>query len=1405
MTNNRRICFLTIALSLMISVAGFAAEVSKAPGMSYLDVNKILQVSQLKRGMKGYALTVFQGTKIEKFSIEILGVLKKANSGRDLILVRIGGGPMATRGLGVASGMSGSPVYIDGKLVGAISMAMTFSKEPIGMVTPITDMVESLDDSLPKHADGYSSINELDEPAVVGGRTFSKIVIDGPANKSDKPGEGELHVTPLAMPIMVTGVSQRGIASLKEMLAPYNLEVMAGIGGGADTTSKFNPKLEPGAAVGVSLVTGDIDMTATGTVTYCTGNKLVAFGHPFFQGIGPIDAPMTTAYISDVMASYNSSTKLGFPLKVVGRVFQDRPWSIAGAVGDFPNLIPITVSVKDQTIKRNKIFNAKVINHPLLAGQLATIAVGEAISQVHTGAGDATAEVSYEIIADRIGTIKRSNIFFDPTSIESSSVKDVASMLQLLGNNPFFPLDIKSVKVDVVITDKRKTATVDRIFVKKSEYAPGETVEVGVVLRPYKKERITKTYSIKIPATAQNGKVTLSVRGGGTQLSLLSMISAISGGEGAISGDSGANADNVKQLVDKYLEKECNNQVVVQLIMPSTTVNVAGETLTGMPSSIADVMKTSRSSGLKMERDEVKALFDEDMIVAGSAKLIIDVKQKSFNENKTGSTAPKSAPGTPGLVFSADDSVDTSFVIQNDDNYTTENMDADPSDPLPVIDPAADAKPVTVPEPVKDEEAAKTEDKKPSPPTPAAKSDVKTVVRQAQTWSQRSQADFAKGTFSGVAASSENKLELTPTLKKLAETPEQFVWCVAPAKGGILAGTGNSGKIYFVADNGDVKLFCETGALEVHAMAHDSKGNLYAATSPDGKVFKITPDGKSSLLFKTEERFVVALTADGKDNIYAGVGDAGKIYRITPDGAGSVFASINEQQILSLKWDANGYLLAGTGINGVVYKISADGAAQPVFDAPESAISSITSDSKGNIYAGTSPKGVVYKISPDGGSKPVYTGTAKVLSMAADPSDNIYAVSDGSLVKISPDETIVQLDSAKDTAQFLALAFNSSNNTLYAGAGNIGSIYVSKVSDTAGTYESPVHDTKMISKWGRIKWAAEAPKGTLVELQTRCGNVDTPDNTWSGWSKLYTKGSGEQITGKDARYIQYRVALKTSKSQVSPTVSGVTISYLTPNQQPKISLTEPVGGSTLSGSKSIKWTGSDPDKDTLTYDVFYSKDGKAWTALMGGATSVSEEKNMTTEEIAGKVKSELEKSTDVPDDMKKIILEGQEGAVAAAHATTNAAAGQSSTSSTYNWDTTKLPDGAYCIKVVASDKTSNATGALTEKAESDPIIVCNTPPELIILAKKSIEVKGTGLANIGGNASSKLVDIAGVQYRIDGGDWMAAAPEDGVFDSPSESFTVTTSVLTPGSHKLEVQAIDAAGNTAIETVEVKVV
>ncbi|MDH7602995.1 MAG: SpoIVB peptidase S55 domain-containing protein [Armatimonadota bacterium] len=1387
------------------------------------DAKNIMPVSEIKRGMRGYGLTVFHGTKIERFDLEVLGVLKQMNTGGDLILVRIGGGPITKRSTGIIAGMSGSPCYINGKLIGAIAYGSGYAKEPIGMVTPIADMLEAWDEHLPSRPSGHSSPPaDLPEPISVGGQLVRKVAIAQPGAEEVGVSNGVLHMVPLMTPVMVSGLSPRGIGRLAELLRPYGVLPMAGPGGkGKENVAA---ELRPGAAVGVSLARGDIDITAIGTLTYRRGNKILAFGHPML-GIGAIDAPLTTAFVDDLISSYRVSFKVASPLKTVGRIFQDRPWSVAGALGTLPKTIPVTVSIRDDAFNRSRTYRVDVINHPLLASTLLTLVVGEAIYESHPVPGDATAEVEYEVVADEVGKITRSNLFFDSTAVDSAAISDLAYLLRLLSSNRFYPLDVKSVNVKVRISGKRTTAVIDRIFVKEREYEPGETVDVGVVLRPYKQPRVTKTFSVKIPSTVPDGKLILYVRGGASVSEGPSIVGVSSGEGGATmavvqpgSGSELASADNVKQLIEKYLKREKNNDIVVQLLTRSTTVNVAGEKLTGLPGVIADVMKSSRSSGVRLEREEVKKVFPTELVVFGSAQLSLDIKRRDLSETKT---LPKPSSGVPGTTSdssppSSAASVDYEMVDDSEDYAEQAHLElAASGNGGPEAKPSSsgvevEEKPAEKPSSDKPEVTGTQEKAAKEPSVP--RTEVKTVVRQPKVWTQRTQSDFAKGRGFGVAVSSDGGLVLVPRMRKLVETAEQYVWCAVPGKdGSVYVGTGDSGKVYRVDKSGRAEVLYETGELEVHALAVDSKGNLYVGTSPNGKVFRIGPDGKGELIFDAEERYVLTLAVDSEDNLYVGVGDSGRVYRIISSGESSVFAELPEQQIIRLLWDLQGSLFVGTGNSGVVYRVDRFGKAIPVFDAPEESATALAVDKQGNLYIGTSPQGAIYKVSADGRSKAVFTNAPRVLSMVSDAHGNVYAACGEFIVRISSDEKTAQFDSGDEKVLYLCLAYDRSSDTLFAGTSDSASVYFAPCTSMEGYYESAVHDAQAVSRWGRIKWACKAPDGTLVEFHTRTGNSANPDDAWSPWSSAYVDASGVQITSPPARFIQYKAVMKATDPAKAPRVSSVSISYLPPNGKPKLTLLSPVGGEAWSGKKTIRWSGSDPDNDTLVYDVYYSSDGKNWQTLVGGLgtekpDAVGSSPNAKTEEeITAKVRSELEKSKDVPEEMKKEVLKD---VPAEKKLTTSGAPGQPSreaptTSTSYTWDTTKVKDGRYFIKVVASDRPSNAVDALAEEVVSDPVAVCNTPPKVVLYAKK-LEVRQGQRAEISGSASSGVVDLAGVQYRVDGGTWMAASSDDGIFDSPYEPFTIALDSLSVGTHKIEIQAVDTAGNAAADTVQVSV-
>ncbi len=632
---------------------------------------------------------------------------------------------------------------------------------------------------------------------------------------------------------------------------------MAGAGAGAGSVAN-NPlaqgaKMTPGSAVGVSLVQGDMDFTATGTVTYRDGDRVLIFGHPFF-GLGPIDAALTTAYVVSIYPSFQDSVKLGSPIKTVGRVFQDRPFSVGGQLGQAPHMVPFSISVNDLSIKRSQTFHMRVINHPLLTGPLVTQFASAAIAQVHGQPGDSVATVSMDANVEELGHIKRTNTFYDAAGIDQSAVGDLDSLMRLLSANPFYPLSLKSLDMKVTIQNKHDTAEVDHIFLKQSKYAPGDTVQVGVVLKPYKRDFITQTVPLKIPQNTPPGVLTLSVKGGGSDSGGISL-----GGGLILLMPSGPTspASNVRQLARQYGEKPRNNDLVTRLVLPTSALNINGEKLSGLPPTLAGIMLGTRTSGLKSERDDVKVTQATPYIISGSQSLSIVVQKKSV-------TDPVATPAPPETTGTSTSTGDTSSGGMDSGNVSSDMAAGSQSlgqttrsgEELLALNSASPAPAVVVPS-APPLPAAGTAATTASPSAsasgaaaganaaPAANTSapaVKTIGRLASVWRQDSATEFSAGTLKNVTVTSIGDVRLSATLQKRAETGESYLWAVLPdGKGGVYAGSGDHGTVFHIDAAGKSSKFFGTGELEATSLALDAQGDVYVGTAPGGIVYKVTP------------------------------------------------------------------------------------------------------------------------------------------------------------------------------------------------------------------------------------------------------------------------------------------------------------------------------------------------------------------------------------------------------------------------------------------------------------------------------------------------------------------------------------------------------------------------------------
>jgi hypothetical protein len=1386
--------FLIVLLGVLVIAASVQSSVP------------IIRVREIKPGMKGYGLTVFQGTKIERFEVEVLGVLPKANMGHDLIFIKMTGGPLHTRGVNIAAGMSGSPIYINGRLAGAVSMTFWgFPKEPQCLVTPIESMLEALDPKLPTEPAGMARPQAEPQTVVFAGK---RIVIA--PDHAPPAADGELVFTRPPVPVMASGLSSRGVQRLNTLLQPYNMFAMPGPGR-AEKLATQMPPLQPGSAVGVALVTGDVDISAIGTVTYRDGDRVLVFGHPLL-GIGAIDAPMTTAYVFDVVPSYARSVKIAAPVNVVGRTTQDRLFSVAGEMGKRPAMVPVTVDVEDNSTGRKRRFQAQVVQHPLLTGQLMSLVAYEMLSQIRGTPGDSLARVRLAVNADEVGTITRENVVFDDVDIADSATAELSSLMNILTANPFYPVAVKRVELQVRLESKRQTATIERVFVRKGRYEPGETVELGVVLKPYRSQPITREVRLVLPQSLRSGRYTLQVRGGMQPAPTL-----LPGLVVRTAAPEQAPPTSLQQMVNRFVERERNNDLVVRLLLPTSTVNIGGERFSQMPPTMGALMRSGKSSALRLERDEIKLVLPTEWVLSGSQMLVLNVQRRDSSETRP--AEPRMPPGEPLPPEAPPPGVPPGVPAILDSSLLEEGVSA-------FAQTAAPPPPREPPSPPAQTGAKSAAAQQERPPTPqeTTRREEKPVARTAQVWTQTEQADFAKGFFERTAVTSEGDVRLSFTVSKAIDTGKPFVWTLAPdGEGSLLVGTGHEGDILQLSSDGKVSTLCRLPELEVHWLVADGEGWL-AGTSPRGRIYHLTPDGKYRQVAQLEQNYPICAVRRAQNSVLIGAGGTAGIVYEWRDGRVAPLLRTGQNHITAMVV-ADNVVYVGTGDNATLWTILPDNTAQAVRDFGEGAVSALSVLQDGSLLIALHARSQVIRLYLDRRTKTVIErAESPILAFVPAPDGSVFATGSGVIYQIFPDHRVDLVENRLDV-DFVAGAWW--RNALWLGTANGGEIYTAKLDGGEGTYISPVHDARNRAHWGSLYWVAETPKGTSVELSTRSGNVPEPDASWSDWSSPLPQ-SGDRITSPPARYIQYRAILRTENPQVAPRLLAVSLYYRPQNQPPRVTWKSPKGGAVLSGEQSLEWQAEDPDKDTLTYRVYYrAEDEREWreistakSALPAASRSaegersrpqtVQEERVPTVEEMMADLRQQVESDPHLPAEVKAEILASAQRDLPQIQAAMQEEARRppqpapptqvpppvSTTATSRKWDTKSLKDGVYRLRVVASDRPSNAGDPLSAEAISEPVVVCNSKPVIMVPSADGLQVQADGTVQVSGFVLQKLVPVTAVQVRIGEDEWLAAEAGDGVFDSPLETFVFRSEKLPSGEHQITVKAFNAAGLSA---------
>ncbi len=562
---------------------------------------RYMTVDEVRPGMTGVGRTVFEGDKVEEFAVHILGVLRNVNGPRrDMILARLEGGPLAK--MGVIAGMSGSPVYVNGRLLGAVAYSLgQFPTEPLAGITPIGEMIEAAGPRPARAAAvGPARLGlPLTQDRVLASLRdaflrFQRPFADSPDDiRIDGLGGTEgPHLArvgslmrPIATPLALGGfsgpVGDRLSNALRDAGFVPSLDGADGRGPAPQTPAAGAPALQPGDAVGVNLVTGDLVMGATGTVTEVDGNEVYAFGHPLYN-LGTTEYPMTRAYVFTLLPSLMSSMKIATTGATIGTFRQDRATAIAGTLGQGPAMVPVRIAL-DTGRGLHKTFAFQVVNDQLFTPLLTYVSILNTLSSYERQFGSVTFTVTGEAHIRHHGAVKFEDVFTGESPSVGAAAYVVAPLTVLLGND-VAPVQLDGVDLHITTSERPETVTLERIWLDAVKVRPGTTVPLKLLLRTYRGEEITRTVPIDIPASA-SGSLTITVTDGArlAQTEARDIRTAQPRG-----------LDELVRLINKTKK---NNRLYIRLMRPDAGAVINGESLSALPPAVLAVMESDRNGG----------------------------------------------------------------------------------------------------------------------------------------------------------------------------------------------------------------------------------------------------------------------------------------------------------------------------------------------------------------------------------------------------------------------------------------------------------------------------------------------------------------------------------------------------------------------------------------------------------------------------------------------------------------------------------------------------------------------------------------------------------------------------------------------------------------------------------------
>lgn len=579
--------------------------------VSVIAQGTFFRLDEVRPGMKGTGRTVFSGDRIEEFEVEILGVLENAGPKQSLILARLSGGPLASTG--VLQGMSGSPVYIDGRLLGAVAMAFSYSKEPIAAIRPIEDLL------------GSARAGPRQSPR----RRAS--LIEPEWTRSFEPAQalyaGGTQLTDIATPMSFGGFERATVERFAPQLRALGFEPLQGITGGGRLKPELGDpsQIRPGSMISIQLLSGDMSVGADGTVTYVDGNRIYAFGHRLLS-IGATELPFARSEVLALVPNLSTSFKISAPRQWMGAIFEDRATGVVGELGRAARLVPVTISVRHTpqhgSARPQARYEMQMVDDPLLSPLLLQMAVSNAVEATERTLGGATLEVRGEIeFLEGPAPLRILNSYSGETSLAGRASQAAAVPLAYALQNAFEQLRLKNVKLDIDSYEERRELQIAQVWTSRREVRPGEEFDIVVVLAGPNGTELTRRVKHRVPSGARPGPLYITAADAST----------------ANTADYRQFLDTAPRSASQLLEflngLRDNTRAYVRLWRPEAGYTVGGANLPSPPPSVGQILSRieppgtitlSATQGSKVSEYEVDSA---GMVVSGSKTVVLEIRE----------------------------------------------------------------------------------------------------------------------------------------------------------------------------------------------------------------------------------------------------------------------------------------------------------------------------------------------------------------------------------------------------------------------------------------------------------------------------------------------------------------------------------------------------------------------------------------------------------------------------------------------------------------------------------------------------------------------------------------------------------------------------------------------------------